>query len=149
MLLWERQRFWRLVERRGADECWLWRGASGSGYGRFKMRGVLYSPHRIAYTLVKGPIPRDDSYHGPVVMHSCDNPGCVNPAHLSLGSMKDNVRDMIDKGRKAVSGPVTRLTPEQLHEIREGNESQRVLARKFGVCSSTIFHHRRRFRAQR
>ncbi len=81
------------------------------GYGRFKIHGVLYSPHRIAYQIANGPIPKCDGYHGHVVMHTCDNRACCNPAHLLLGTQKDNVADMDAKGRGARKGPPIKFIP--------------------------------------
>lgn len=77
--------------------CWLWTGhLTAAGYGRFPLEHgtpPLYA-HRYAYERAHGPIPP-----GLVVMHSCDNPPCVNPAHLSAGTQRDNVLDMMQKGR--------------------------------------------------
>lgn len=84
-----------------ADGCWLWRGAKTSaGYGSFGIDCTKHAErtrpaHRVAYVLAHGPIPE-----GAVVMHACDNPLCVNPAHLSLGTHQDNTLDAIRKGRR-------------------------------------------------
>jgi hypothetical protein len=91
-------RFWAYVHRSGADECWLWLGGTNiRGYGRFrrgrKASGMM-GAHQFSYELHHGPIPS-----GLVVMHSCDNPGCVNPAHLSVGTFQDNSIDCRVKGR--------------------------------------------------
>ena len=91
-------RFWKRVAK--SDECWLWTGGLHSkGYGLFycrpdgtTMRAV--GAHRFSYELHHGPIPA-----GMLVCHSCDNPPCVNPAHLFLGSPKANIHDMMSKGR--------------------------------------------------
>jgi hypothetical protein len=75
--------------------CWEWQAAKSSfGHGRAKIGGKLYSPHRLAYEKHFGPIPT-----GKMVLHKCDNPSCVNPDHLFIGTARDNVRDMMSKGR--------------------------------------------------
>lgn len=76
--------------------CWLWRGSikPRNGYGHMHAHGKDYNAHRLAYELAKGPIPS-----GMEVMHSCDVPHCVNPAHLSIGTHLDNMRDAAAKGR--------------------------------------------------
>lgn len=94
------ERFEEKFTRGEAWECWNWiAGANEQGRGMFKVSrfgqngGTLPAP-RVAYQLYKGAIP-----DGFVVMHSCDNPRCVNPAHLSVGTLSENTRDMINKRR--------------------------------------------------
>lgn len=77
-------------------DCWEWRHLRGpKGYGKFNLGSSSYRAHRVAYFLATGDQPNDK-----FVCHSCDNPCCVNPAHLWLGTPRDNMRDMIAKGRK-------------------------------------------------
>lgn len=92
------QRFWPKVDKRGADECWLWLGARiPKGYGRILGSSKPVYAHRASWEIAN-----DQSVPtGLVVMHSCDNPPCVNPAHLSVGTAGDNNRDAIAKGRNA------------------------------------------------
>ena len=92
------ERYWAKVEKRGDDECWGWKAATdGHGYGRIQHtvgNPRIISASQASWEVYHGPIPS-----GKVVMHTCDNPPCSNPAHLRLGSMQDNTRDMMAKGR--------------------------------------------------
>lgn len=94
----EAKRFWSRVGRGDDGECWLWLGASNrGGYGVFNIPRIRPGPlaaHRVAYAVAHGRLPA-----GRVVMHICDNPPCVNPTHLRLGTQQENQRDMIAKGR--------------------------------------------------
>ncbi len=94
-------RFWMRVDKGSDGGCWLWTaGLSSTGYGSFKDDGGRsVSAHRFSYELHRGPIAE-----GMHVLHSCDTPACVNPSHLSLGTRKDNMRDMLDKGRGRPGG---------------------------------------------
>jgi len=76
-------------------DCWEWQGGTQNvGYGLIRDGKRMRSTHRVSYEEHKGPIPK-----GLCVMHSCDNPICVNPLHLSLGTHKQNTHDMMAKGR--------------------------------------------------
>lgn len=138
----ERRRFWAKVERVSGDECWRWLGAKSShGYGSAKALGKNARAHRVAYALANGPIPP-----GVVVMHSCDNPRCCNPAHLSLGSQSSNILDCVTKGRWHQAGtggagrkrhlPKTNcpqgheFTPENTYTNPRGNRICRECARR-------------------
>lgn len=91
----DRIRFESQVEE--TDSCWEWVGLrSSENYGTFYLNRTYVRAHRFAFELVHGPIPA-----GHVICHRCDNPPCVNPAHLFSGTQKDNMQDMVAKGRKA------------------------------------------------
>ena len=88
-------RFWSKVDRCGPDDCWEWKaGKHRQGYGLLPYRRTHYHSHRVSWFLTFGAIPA-----GMFVCHHCDNPPCVNPSHLFLGTAKDNAQDMIKKGR--------------------------------------------------
>ena len=93
-------RFIRKFEIDHETECWNWiAGIDGEGYGSFWLYGKNRSAHRVAYQISVGQIP-EDMY----ICHSCDNPLCVNPDHLWLGTQAENLQDMRDKGRQNEQG---------------------------------------------
>jgi hypothetical protein len=95
-------------------ECWEWRGAlDPGGYGRAAINNRTVSAHRTSYVITKGAIPK-----GLVVRHTCDNPKCVNPLHLELGTIIQNAADMVARGRSA--GQKKTHCP-QGHEYSEKN----------------------------
>lgn len=132
------RRFWGKIQTGSPVDCWLWTGAAGLfGHGRFKVAGKLYSPHRIALTLARGPIPA-----GMVVMHLCDNPPCCNPTHLRTGSQSENSQDTWRKGRRR--GRRAKLTPADVRAIRVDLRGAAALATAYGVTSTCISHIRTR-----
>lgn len=149
------ERFWLRVDRRGDEVCWEWQGVRyPNGYGSIRGsasyrdgRDVRRSflTHRVAYEIANGPIP-----DGLIVRHTCDNPPCVNPKHLLLGTYKDNNRDMHERGRAAdITGVLVgerngavKLTSTQVLEIRQSyvpyKMTRKNLAAKYGVSSALI-----------
>lgn len=128
------ERFWNKVQK--TETCWLWEGAKQSGgYGRFIYEGFVDGAHRVAYRLLKGPIPK-----GLHVCHSCDTPSCVNPDHLWVGIAKQNQSDCIAKGRKAKQN--SKLTIDQVREIRDKYIPRKYhldkLASEYGVDRAQI-----------
>lgn len=85
-------KFWEKVNK--TSGCWIWIGATRSGYGAFKQNGKIYAAHRASYEFFFGVISG-----GKFVCHHCDNPSCINPAHLFLGTSSDNMIDCSKKGR--------------------------------------------------
>ena len=125
------------------DGCWIWIGAKKpTGYGNFYMNGRHIGAHHASYELHFGPVST-----GLYVCHKCDNPSCVNPDHLFLGTPSENQSDMAAKGR-AVGirqggnhHPGSKLTSEKAAIIREeryAGLSLKFLAAKYGVCEATI-----------
>ena len=103
-------RFWANVDVRGDNDCWRWRRAtSKEGYGAMSWGGPIRGTHVISWELHFGPVPA-----GKQVLHTCDNRPCVNPKHLFSGTLLDNMRDMVRKGRQKKETFLT-LGGETLH----------------------------------
>jgi hypothetical protein len=142
------ERFWSKVDKSGGpDACWPWKAFKHpKGYGHFAIGGGrIKRAHRLAWELSSGEIT-----NGLYVCHKCDNPACVNPAHLFLGTNQDNIADAENKGRsilKAQKGdkhPRHKLTEEQVKHLRmlyaEGPVNYVELAKQYGVTRSAIEH---------
>ena len=141
-------RFWSKVDKTTGygpnGDCWEWKGAKNeTGYGIFGIeKKRLIKSHRFSFQLYNGDIPKSDDYHGICVLHKCDNPGCVNPAHLFLGTQIDNIKDMTSKGRRkhAVGEKASsaKLTEAKVRAIRADKRGYRKLAKEYGVARQTI-----------
>jgi hypothetical protein len=128
------------------DTCWNWIGYKiADGYGRMELNGKLELVHRISYEVHIGLIPEDM-----LVCHSCDNPPCVNPDHLFLGTNQDNVDDCMRKGRHVTpfgeEHVCSKFTSDEVIYIRsvykpqDKNFGMRALAKKFNVSNEAIQH---------
>lgn len=132
-----KERFFQYVEK--SDGCWLWRGSKNEkNYGQMSVNSKPRLASRVSWQVHYGDIPK-----GLNVCHKCDNPPCVNPEHLFLGTQQDNVTDMMLKGRikndhKIGSRHNVKLTESQVLEIRASSESGVSLAARFGVTKTTI-----------
>lgn len=142
------ERFESKVEKIPEAGCWVWMGSlNNKGYGVFSLNRKQKYAHRVSYQLYNGPIP-----DGLYVLHRCDNPACVSPTHLFLGTQKDNMRDMMAKGRRkwerggnGRSGEGVHfheLTELQVLEIRRlrsvDGMFQQEIAEKFGVSQPLV-----------
>lgn len=135
-------RFWQKVEQTAG--CWWWHGSrQRGGYGAFKLKKPLnVKAHTLSWVMKNGPIP-----DGLCVLHHCDNPSCINPAHLFLGTQRDNYDDAVAKGRH-VSFPAVRqgeanyfakLNEAQAREILTSTKSTASLARIYKISETTIY----------
>ena len=115
--------------------CWEWMGCvQSNGYARMTIRGKTMGAHRGSYLIFKGDIPPNKD-----VCHQCDNRKCVNPAHLFIGTRKENMQDAVSKNRQAqgFSLPHTKLTPSQRIEIAIScidGENKMDVSKSYGVC---------------
>jgi HNH endonuclease/Helix-turn-helix domain of resolvase len=140
-------KFWAKCDRKGENDCWQWQGSkNGKGYGRFQYECKKISAHRFSYEMHYGFLPSDK-----VILHRCDNPSCVNPRHLSAGTVADNNRDAFAKGRNRVVGAYTKpgeqnhkaiLTEAQAREIKRlyaAGYSYGQLAKRFNVSRGCVW----------
>ena len=140
-------RFWSKVNKNITSDCWEWIGATHSdGYGSCWINGKSTTAHRASWMINKGEIPSDKSYHGVMVLHECDNRKCVNPRHLFLGTAKDNMLDMVKKGRmKPTNGADNgnaKLTWRDIGNIRSLSENGmpcESVAKKFSISVSHAY----------
>lgn len=141
---------WSKVDRGDPNECWPWMGyINKGGYGRTWINNKGYYAHRVIYNLYhtgKLPFdaPADKLGHG-FLRHTCDNPRCCNPAHLALGTLLDNAKDKVERGRQkrwnSVDSPRAKLTREQVIELRlqkASGVSTKELMKQYGVSKPTV-----------
>lgn len=134
------KRFWAKVQMGDPDDCWLWLGTkNGKGYGQIRIWDRAIGTHRVSYSLHFGMVDE-----GKCVLHSCDNPSCVNPSHLLMGTHADNCADKIAKNRlpRGVDTSMAKLTESQVREIRRRNAEEgigwRRLSREYGVSGGCV-----------
>ena len=113
----DQDRFWSKQDVDTEIECWEWYGYKDrGGYGQIRVAGSVYRAHRVAWVIAN----EREIPDGMLVLHRCDNPGCVNPWHLWLGTHADNMRDKAVKGRvTGENNPRSKLTGAQVQLIRE------------------------------
>lgn len=135
----DRERFESSFEKQ-SNGCWVWtKGTGHFDYGMFWVGGKTIGAHRYSYILHKEPIPE-----GMFVCHTCDNPRCVNPDHLFLGTPKDNMGDKLAKGRgnhpRGEAHPLAKLSDADVDEARRLAETmtKTAIAKRFGVSRSLI-----------
>lgn len=123
-----------------SGDCWVWTGhRTSNGYGRITVLGKVRLSHRVSWAVHHGPVS-----DGMRVLHRCDNPPCINPAHLFLGTSADNNADMRAKGRDAVLAGErngrAKLTAQQVREIRAAVlvEDKATVARRFRISRRTV-----------
>ncbi len=129
-----------------SEGCWTWVGYTDpNGYGRLNIKNAPILAHRISYEIHYGNI-----QDGLCVCHKCDNPRCVNPDHLFLGTQADNIADMEQKGRarkrglRGADSPLAKIGEKDVREIRDTDTSAAKLGKKFGVSPTTIWDIRHR-----
>jgi hypothetical protein len=141
--------FWSKVDKESSStDCWLWTGAKQGGrggkYGAFQLGWKIQKrAHRLSFEIANGPIP-----DGMMVCHACDVPLCVNPAHLFLGTAKENIDDMGAKNRrvscKGQRNGASKLTTEAVRNIYLDPRTNREIAQDYNVNSNLISQIRHR-----
>jgi hypothetical protein len=137
------QRFWsKATITANPEKCWNWTAYKVKrGYGRIRLGDKSHLAHRVAYYLTYGEYPEDL-----LVCHSCDNPACINPNHLFLGTTLDNVTDKMQKGRhdpsRGEKNGLAKLTWDKVRMIRSqyatGQFTQKQLAQHYGIGKSVL-----------
>jgi hypothetical protein len=135
----DKKRFFAKVKVNEKTGCHEWQGYLSRGYGKIRIEHKKTQVNRVAYQIAFG-----EFNEALCVCHKCDNPCCVNPEHLFLGTRSDNMLDMVSKKRGILPDNagekhgMSKLTKEQVLEIRASKHTQSTLAKKFGVHQQHI-----------
>ena len=137
------KRFWDKVQK--TTGCWVWTGTKTGGYGRIKIAGSTVLSHRLSWEMANGAIPA-----GMNVLHRCDNPSCVNPGHLFIGTHAQNMADMKFKGRAYHASqelhPMAKLDSSRAREIflfANSGHTKASIARNFGITRRVVLQIQR------
>ena len=126
-------------KRDPATGCWNWTGtrtSAGYGIANSALLGLRQvSAHRLSYEVFKGVIPK-----GKLVRHKCDNPACIRPSHLQLGTNQDNANDKVERGRSNTGekNPCSKLTADKVLEIYRDGQTAQKIADCYGVSVQTV-----------
>jgi hypothetical protein len=136
-------RFWSKVRiRTNPDRCWLWLPPlDEKGRGQFYCQGKPVKAHKMSFAIANGEFPKLNC------LHSCDNPSCVNPRHLSDDTQAENIRQMHERGRarkcRGAVHPKSKLSDEQVAEIRTSTETGYSLSKRLGVSPTAVYSIRK------
>lgn len=136
-------RFWSKVDKTSnTNGCWEYQGLQHPfGYGRFTNKGRTYLAHRLSFILHNGEITSKD-----ILLHACDNPKCVNPNHLSVGTRSLNAQDRTQKGRSVRGEQISnsRFTDQDILAIRSSTDSISKIAKQYQTGYGHIWAIRKR-----
>lgn len=141
------ERFWAKADVRGPDECWTWKGHKCDGYASIKVDNRNRKASRVLHYLTHGEWPRSDLE----MCHTCDNPACVNPAHIYPGTNMQNMTDKRTRKRAVGKGcgkPKLRGLADEMLRRHDSGESLSRLAAAYGVTREAIKYHIRKRKAQ-
>lgn len=137
------ERFWnKVIKTKG---CWIWKGAmQRGGYGVISAgfwKGKIIAAHRFSWYLHSGKYP-----NGKVVCHKCDNPACVKPAHLYIGTHADNVKDKVSKGRQAIlTGKLSRKDVIKIRTLCQTKEITQIeISKKYNITRQFVYRIKKR-----
>ena len=133
------KRFWNKVIKDDVTDCWNWQANKVNGYGRIKYREKMTLAHRLSWRMARGNIPDNMN-----ILHSCDNPSCVNPDHLYIGTHTDNMQDMISRNRR--SYPINNIgkfysgEAYLMWKLLDNKISHRTIAKIFKCSKGTPYY---------